>query len=244
MIASKSLVRLLACMCVCLSVSRLGAEDFRMWDDIIGRSFEARLVSVQSRAVTLENRDGKRIDFPIADLKPQHIEYVREWQISKVQAGDPGSDPVKPMTPLLEAIEGNTVVFSSNLRSGDFNRNAEYYAFYFSAHWCPPCRKFTPELSAFYKKHFEPNGKFEVIFVSSDRDEDAMEEYMDWGKMKFPALDFDKKDKISEVTRYAGNGIPCLVLVDRDGNVVANSYVNGRYVGPTSVLEKLESVIQ
>ena len=38
---------------------------------------------------------------------------------------------------------------------------------YFSAHWCPPCRAFTPLLKDFYEE-VEGEG-VEIIFVSSDR---------------------------------------------------------------------------
>lgn len=42
---------------------------------------------------------------------------------------------------------------------------------YFSAHWCPPCRRFTPELAASYNKLKAAGKNVEVVFVSSDRDE-------------------------------------------------------------------------
>ena len=43
---------------------------------------------------------------------------------------------------------------------------------YFSAHWCPPCRSFTPELAKTYKLLTEEQQKdFEIVFVSSDNDE-------------------------------------------------------------------------
>ena len=43
---------------------------------------------------------------------------------------------------------------------------------YFSAHWCPPCRSFTPELAKTYSLLTETQQKnFEIVFVSSDNDE-------------------------------------------------------------------------
>ncbi|RLG30214.1 hypothetical protein DRO03_05040 [Methanosarcinales archaeon] len=45
---------------------------------------------------------------------------------------------------------------------------------YFSAHWCPPCRAFTPNLVKFYNSLKKADKPFEIIFVSSDRDKKAM----------------------------------------------------------------------
>merc|ERR1712211_211266 len=47
---------------------------------------------------------------------------------------------------------------------------------YFSAHWCPPCRGFTPILKDFYEE-VESEG-VEIIFVSSDRSPADMISYM------------------------------------------------------------------
>merc|ERR1712187_375800 len=44
------------------------------------------------------------------------------------------------------------------------------FAFYFSAHWCPPCRGFTPQLASWYTNDLKNKG-LEVVFVSSDKDE-------------------------------------------------------------------------
>ncbi len=49
---------------------------------------------------------------------------------------------------------------------------------YFSAHWCPPCRGFTPILAEFYndvKKRDASN--LEIIFITSDRDEASFNDY-------------------------------------------------------------------
>jgi thiol-disulfide isomerase/thioredoxin len=49
-----------------------------------------------------------------------------------------------------------------------------YSGIYFSAQWCSPCRSFTPIL----KRFFEENTKdFAVVFVSSDIDQSAFDEY-------------------------------------------------------------------
>lgn len=52
----------------------------------------------------------------------------------------------------------------------------KYVLIYFSAHWCPPCRSFTPKLKAFHEKH-HVNHNFEVLFVSSDSSPDEMRTY-------------------------------------------------------------------
>ena len=89
---------------------------------------------------------------------------------------------------------------------------------YFSAHWCPPCRGYTPELS----KAYADSGKKDqtaVVFVSSDRDEAAFAEY--YGEMSFMALPYANRSAKEELsTKYGVRGIPTLVLLDGDGNLV------------------------
>ena len=115
----------------------------------------------------------------------------------------------------------------------------DYYAFYYSAYWCPPCRKFTPKLVDFYNEAIGHHDNIEVIFVSSDQNEDKMEAYMKKAGMRWLALDFDKKDSKSskKLTGYVGRGIPHLVVVDKNGKVLLDSVVDGEYVGPNKVLE-------
>merc|ERR1711920_810196 len=48
---------------------------------------------------------------------------------------------------------------------------------YFSAHWCPPCRGFTPKLKAFYEEYAAKSTDFEIIFISADRSEEEMHSY-------------------------------------------------------------------
>ena len=61
-------------------------------------------------------------------------------------------------------------------------------AIYFSAHWCPPCRAFTPTLIKAYEAAKAAGLPFELVFVSSDEDEEGFDEYtkdMPWPSVKF-----------------------------------------------------------
>ncbi|XP_045131678.1 nucleoredoxin-like [Portunus trituberculatus] len=95
---------------------------------------------------------------------------------------------------------------------------------YFSAHWCPPCRVFTPQLVALYK-HLKENTKhqLEVILVSSDTDETAFTDY--FRDMPWLALPFaETKRKVRLSRQYRVTGIPCLVLIDsRSGQVITRA---------------------
>lgn len=97
--------------------------------------------------------------------------------------------------------------------------NGKTVMVYFSAHWCPPCRGFTPKLSEFYSKLKESRDDFELVFVSSDRDESAFDEY--FGEMPFLALPYSNRDtKAALSKKYKVNGIPSLIVVGADGELI------------------------
>lgn len=96
---------------------------------------------------------------------------------------------------------------------------ADAVGIYFSAHWCPPCRGFTPELAKTYTGMKEAGKKFEIVFVSSDRDEDAFDEYLadqPWLAVPYSARDI--KTKLSK--KFKVSGIPTLVIVGGDGELI------------------------
>ena len=141
-----------------------------------------------------------------------------------------------------QALASKLVAVSESgksVKKYEMEAEPEMYAFYFSAHWCPPCRAFTPKLVEFYNANAGKKTKFEVIFVSSDHDEKAMEEYMKEVSMPWPAVSFRSVDRLKEITKYSGSGIPCLVLVDREGKVLSDSYEGKTYVGPTKVMNDM-----
>jgi nucleoredoxin len=116
--------------------------------------------------------------------------------------------------------------------------NKKLIAFYFSAEWCGPCRKFTPQLVDYYKRVAPEHPEFEVVFYSMDRSLYAMEKYMLEENMPWPAIDFSKLKEKQVLAKNAGNGIPALVLVDSTGKVISSS----ENVGPQKVLADLDAI--
>jgi len=95
---------------------------------------------------------------------------------------------------------------------------------YFSADWCGPCRKFTPELVSFYDKINQRRGhkdEFEIIWVSRCRDVQSYGQY--FTHMKWLAIPPEEAlgargQMLSE--KFKVKGIPSLTLLDDLGNVI------------------------
>ena len=235
---------IIVCMGLVAMLMTLKAE-FHQFKDISGRTFEAQIISVTNTKVRLANRDGKEINFPIIDLSIADKKYVRAFG-AKADAEKSISSPVasdKGPSRIINAMKGKTVHYSNRKmvdKPEGINPNAEFIAIYYSAHWCPPCRAFTPDLVKFHKRYSAKYDNFEVVFVSSDRNEKDMEGYMKWAKMEFPALSYDQKRKAKDITKFVGRGIPCLVVVDRQGKVL----IDGKTLGARETLKRFEKLIK
>jgi len=135
--------------------------------------------------------------------------------------------------PTLSELLGDT--FTG--KAGPVDRSAiagKKLALYFSAHWCPPCRAFTPTLVDLYNKMKEGGGNSDVefIFVSSDRDEASFREY--FGEMPWIALPFDKRKEKEALSRHFGvSGIPTLVTLDENLEVVSKNARGAASEDPT-----------
>jgi nucleoredoxin len=118
----------------------------------------------------------------------------------------------------------------------------KFTAIYFSAHWCPPCRAFTPKLVDWYKEFKAKHPNFELVFASSDKDQTAMLDYMKETSMPWPAVKFGEK-KAAGLDKYAAGGIPYLVLIDENGKDLTGKE-NNDWQSPTEVLKKIEELVK
>lgn len=95
---------------------------------------------------------------------------------------------------------------------------------YFTAHWCPPCRTFTPKLINIYNTVNTPTKILEIIFISFDRDSETMYNYLEempWAAVVY--ANFNLRESLGK--QYGITGIPDLVVLKPDGSIVSD---NGR----------------
>jgi nucleoredoxin len=127
----------------------------------------------------------------------------------------------------VEDLGDKVVGKDGEVSLADLVAGADVVGVYFSAHWCPPCRNFTPVLTEWYEMNRDKGKKLEIVFVSSDRDEASFKEY--FGEMPWHAMSFSARDKKGAVCQKFGiQGIPTFILFNaKTGDVID---MNGRGV--------------
>ena len=105
----------------------------------------------------------------------------------------------------MEKLLGTTLVGEGGAEklTAEALAGKEVVGLYFSAHWCPPCRGFTPKLADAYKGLVAAGKAMEIVFVSSDRDQGSFDEY--FGEQPWLALPFSARD--TKAALWAGSAI-------------------------------------
>jgi thiol-disulfide isomerase/thioredoxin len=107
----------------------------------------------------------------------------------------------------------------------------------FWATWCGPCVAEIPNVLAQYEKYHDKG--FEVVGISLDEDRETLEKFVAEQKIPWPIL-YEKPGgegwRHPLATYYGISGIPTVILIGRDGNVVT---LNARGEKLGEALDKL-----
>nr|CCA23807.1 nucleoredoxin putative [Albugo laibachii Nc14] len=122
-------------------------------------------------------------------------------------------------------------------------QNKKIIGLYFSGHYCPPCRKFTPVLAEAYTKIRGDHDDFEIIFVSSDREEDQFKLYYE--EMPWLALPYSRRGiKSSLCVLFGVKIVPTLVFLNEQGELLeaqGRRFVEDHAANPAEIRESLLS---
>ncbi|MEX1116165.1 MAG: thioredoxin-like domain-containing protein [Akkermansiaceae bacterium] len=241
----KTYLPALLCALLCALLAISASAEFRTWTRNDGKTAELDLVFVSGEAGAksgeFKMRNGKSVTLAASTLTADDAKLLDEWK--PAATAEAASTTVSVFD---DALDGNLVALKGKGLSSlkEFVKPTKYYLFYYTASWCGPCQKFTPSLVDFYKANKPGNNEFEIILVTSDSDEGAMEEYAVEKKMTWPHLKLSKADRFKKEFKHPGTGIPNLVLTDTEGNLLKTSYVDGKYMGPSSVMSHLGGLLK
>ena len=176
---------------------------------------------------------------PAVEQEKETVKYAPAAD-AQSRAKLPQPESPAAVTPVQRLFVGHLVQLQDGaLRYYEMRRlnGVKYYGIMFSAGWCGPCRAFAPQLLDHYRRLRESYPEFELILISRDNSAGEMAAYMREEQMPWPALKYDASRSLAEIERLAGPGIPCLVLIDAEGRVLAHSFRGDTYLGPASVLD-------
>ena len=132
----------------------------------------------------------------------------------------PASVAQPPAAPsLMQGLRDKLIVFRDGVisRADDSElENKKLIALYFSAHWCGPCRKFTPQLVEFYNRVAPQSSSSEITFASCDTLALQLGNLHARGSDAVAGSDRLRSGLTGSagLSQPGGDGIPSLVLLD------------------------------
>jgi len=116
------------------------------------------------------------------------------------------------------------------------------FGLYQSAMWSEPSHKFTQSLVAAYNRlKLRYGDEFEIIFLSRDRDEFNMLNYMKSEKMPWPTVQFGAE--IPLLKMYSPDGVPWLVAINSAGAPMTQNGVDRKFIAPAAILGAIEELL-
>jgi nucleoredoxin len=195
------------------------------WTSKDGRTAQFELIKTTGEGDSLAGefrmKNGKTVTIKAADLDDSGATKLKDAAAKAIA----DAAPKAPTSVFDDVLDGNLVKLEDKklAKCNDATKPTKYYIFYYTASWCPPCQAFTPSLVKFYEDNKEDNSTFELVLITSDRDEKSMEKYAVDKKMPWPQLNLSDVGKFSKKFDHGVSGIPSVVVCDLEGKVVAKT---------------------
>lgn len=232
----------------------VGALDLKQEELLVKSGASAELITAINRGdYALSAAESEKAEQKIADLNQKRIavaefskkadaryrEQVQQERSAAAAATVGATATIDFLSGSLVRCQNGTIVPVED----DVLAKKSLILFYFSAHWCGPCRQFTPKLIEYYNRVVAVHPEVELVFYSFDRSASDMEKYMRETGMPWLAIDYNKRQDKESLSKTAGPSIPALFLVERTGRLLSNAVVDGKYVGPDKVLTDLDNIL-
>ena len=187
----------------------IGGDPWQTIGTVSGLSVRKKNLNAKSsyqfrvRPIVGDHEEGKNMPFSAASI------VVKVFDIS------PG------MASLFRGLSQDMLLSQNRQKVSLSNAVAnKIVLFYVSAHWCGPCRQFTPQLARFYE---ENKKDVEIVFLSADHDAESFVEY--FKSMPWKAVPYDDDLRESLQARYRVSAIPRLIVVNKNGTTIVENAV-------------------
>lgn len=199
-------------------------------NDVRNRLCEEYSVRGIPKLVVLDNREGELEMIAVNGVSQVRAlgslaKCAKAWGMQEAQEADPAPEVGEGAnSPFCDLLGTELATHDGVKPTAEVLQGKKAVLLYFSAHWCPPCRGFTPQLADKYRHTLQTRTDVEVVFVSSDRSHTDFQGY--FSDMPWTAVPYDKAELRQKLGEDFGvRGIPTLVVLNARGDIVNQ---NGR----------------
>jgi len=203
------------------ALSAATAQEVRTWTSASGKTIEASFVKRQFGEVILQTPAGEKMRIRLNQLSS--ADQIMVGSMERSAAASIATEPQEEANPELIALFGSRLVNAKRKSVSTAELNGKKIGIYFSASWCPPCRRFTPMLIKAYEELQAEDKPFEVVLVSHDRDKASARKYMKSHKMPWLAVPFKAKQREMLKMKFGVQGIPTLVIINDKGEILSKN---------------------
>ena len=153
------------------------------------------------------------------DLNPELKNYKRVGKINDNFAAREATSAGKRYTDFEVEYNGTTT------RLSDYVKPGQYTLVDFWASWCGPCKREIEIIKDLYAKY---NGRgLDVVGVAVWEEPDQTNDYLAENPLPWNII---VNGQHGPTDIYGINGIPCIILIDPDGNIVARDLMEGELI--------------